>query len=268
MHNYRQRKEPKRMKRLGYVGLCLAAAFALSATTVSAAQAAEYGRCVKVAKINKEYKGDYADKGCTKPVVETGEYEWSQGPGPKPGFTTTMKKVTLSSPGLEFNMTCNGTGSGEITGRKTGYVTFTLTSCSSKAAGGKCSSSGEPPSVVKTVTLYTELVEPEAGVVSTVINPAPWYTYATEFDCNGVFARIRGSLGGVTTKTNAMESKHTETFEGEPSAGGQLLLTEISINEGRTWRPGPESPDPYGAPTVLTMTISSTDEEKWEVKTL
>ncbi|MGP0102724.1 MAG: hypothetical protein ACLPUT_14035 [Solirubrobacteraceae bacterium] len=256
------------MKRLGYVGLCLVALFLLGATAVSAAQAAEYGRCIKAAKINKQYRGDFADKSCTQAVVETGKYEWSPGPGPRPGFTTTMKKITVTSPDLEFGLTCSGSGSGRITGRKTGQVTLTLTSCSSKATGGKCNSSGEPPGVINTVTLYTELAEPEAGVVLTVISPAPWYTFATEFDCNGVLARIRGSLGGVATKTDAMESKHTETFEGEPSVGGQLLLTEISINEGRTWRPGPESPDPDGAPTVATATISSKDEEKWEIKTL
>jgi hypothetical protein len=253
-----------RLRSLG--GLCV---LVVALLAVSGAQAAQYGRCVKVAKINKEYKGNYEDKGCTKAVAETGRYEWIPGPGPKPAFTVQLKRVTLTSPNVEFTVSCSAaTGSGSITGATSGNETLTLTSCSSSSAGGKCNSSGEPPGIIKTHTLATELSEPSPGNVLTVLNPAPWYSYAAEFECKEVLGRVRGSLGGVTMKLNGMQTKFSEVFQGEPQTGGQKALTEISITGGLSWKPGPSSLYPEGAPTSITGAASVANGEKMEIKTL
>ncbi len=47
------------MKRIRIMGLCLVAAFALTAVIASGAQAGQYGVCGKAAKVGKSYTGKY-----------------------------------------------------------------------------------------------------------------------------------------------------------------------------------------------------------------
>lgn len=257
------------MKYRRLVGLCLSAVFVLSvAGTTSGAQAAEYGTCIKVVQVDKHYKGDYSDKNCQDPVDETGEYEWAPDHIVAPDYTMVWKGVSLDAPALDFDMKCKeGTGSGEITGTTTGYVSFILSGCASPAAGGKCNSPGSPDGVIKPVTLSTELTEEAPGVVYTKFNTWP-YGYIGEFECNKLLVRFKGSLGGLTTKINAMEDKHVEAFVGEPGETGQDLLSEDSITEGLSWRPGPGSIYPEGAPSSAGGSIKESDAEKWEIKAL
>jgi len=257
------------LKRRSLAGLCLLGALVLAAIGMaSSAQAAEYGTCIKVIKVNRQYKGNYSDKNCQDPVDETGEYEWAPGHIVTPNYTMAWKGVTLKVPALEFDMKCKeGTGSGELTGATSGEVSFTLTGCTSPAAHGKCNSPGQPAGVIKTVTLSTDLTEEAPGVVYTVFNTAP-YEYVVQFECNKLLVRFKGSLGGLTTKLNAMEDKHEEAFAGEPGETGQDLLTEDSITEGLSWRPGSESIYPDGAPSSAGGSIKESDAEKWEIKAL
>ena len=52
------------MRRMGIVGLCLVAALACGAMLASAAQAAEVGECLKLAKVEGVFHGKYVDKNC------------------------------------------------------------------------------------------------------------------------------------------------------------------------------------------------------------
>ncbi len=67
------------MKRTSIVGLCLVAAFALSAIAAAAAQAETkppvYQQCSKAEKVGKQYVGHYTNKECTAGVETGGKYE-------------------------------------------------------------------------------------------------------------------------------------------------------------------------------------------------
>ena len=93
------------MKRIGVVGVCVAAAVAFGVLSASSAYAGEYGVCLKTKLVNKQYTGEWKDAGCEKDKVTHGEYQWYPGktgigqPGVTPAdFELTSKdaKMVLS----------------------------------------------------------------------------------------------------------------------------------------------------------------------------
>ena len=52
------------MRQLRLVGICIVAGLAIGVAAVSAAQAAEVGECLKVAKVEGVFHGKYVDKAC------------------------------------------------------------------------------------------------------------------------------------------------------------------------------------------------------------
>jgi len=84
------------MKRMSIVGLCLIAAFAMSAIAVASASATapEFGRCIK-----GEAGTKYSDAGCTK-ALGTGKYGWTTTiVNNKVESVMTSTKATLESEG-------------------------------------------------------------------------------------------------------------------------------------------------------------------------
>jgi hypothetical protein len=100
-------KEKHQMKRIGIMGLCLAAVCAMSALTTATASAAlpEWGKCVKFVNAHGKNVGNYENPGCTKKteVAKTGGWEWKAAPAsiPNPGFTShggaAVLETTLGS---------------------------------------------------------------------------------------------------------------------------------------------------------------------------
>ncbi len=248
------------MKRIGIVGLCLATAFVLTAVIASAAQAGEYGRCVKA----KE--GRYTNAGCTEEsVTKEGDYEWVPGPGPRPKDTGKTGVATLT--GAAGVIECKkSTSTGEITGVKSDKELFTFSKCTTK--GAPCttiritgvSEKGEaiwtettPAGSIETFPLNTTLidhgekfvqltaegefekfVEPAEGEAWTLFTSSeegeenPYKGLQAVYECKEV-ARIftGGELAGVTTPVNAMETSLTTTFE--EGRGLQDLFSDAEV---------------------------------------
>jgi len=112
---------------------CLAAALCLGASAASAAaQAPEFGRCVRLAG------GAYANAGCTATSAGPGKYEWESGPGPHAGFTETSAHFTWLLETNEEGL-CTEHATGEYTGPKTvGHVDVVLTGCTQTNSTGSC----------------------------------------------------------------------------------------------------------------------------------
>jgi dienelactone hydrolase len=108
------------MKRIGMVGLCLAAVLAMSAVVVASASAAapEYGRCLKAEKIGKVYNGGYTNSSCTTASEsKTGKYEWFPGVVKNKMTTSGGKALLETVDHLEVACTSE-TSVGEFNGAK------------------------------------------------------------------------------------------------------------------------------------------------------
>jgi hypothetical protein len=262
--------------------------------TVSAAatQAAEYGQCVA------QKKGEYTEGNCqTKSEkAKKGTFEWKPGPAPscvavKKGFyseagcrirdekkgkpkgkfetapgasyASTIETVTMEASGLGRTVVCaDGTGTGEITGSKTGVETITFTGC--EASGKACESKGSnsTPSgragVIVTNLLDTRLIGPISGKVLTQLVSSQHEPYLFEFICSGQVFRTMGSISGVQ-EGNVDVSSLTSTTTLAIGAGEQALYSELSENSGGSWA----GPDATSGTTIATNTAAS----KTEIKT-
>lgn len=261
------------MKRIKIVGLCLTAVFALvafSAMAASSAYAGEYGVCVK------SKGGKYAEKNCLKLAggAKEEKYEWVSAAGEK--STTSTKVAKLESAGGVIECK-KSKGTAEITGAKTDVESTTFEDCTLSVTKGKCTSvqPGEPAGDITTFTLDTKLIdhgekglsgkEPAAGEVwdeftGTEENGGVQAEYVCE---PGVIFITKGSLSGVVTPVNAMESKSTTTFSA--TGGEQDLETLFSENGGETFEStGPNVENTVG--TAKGVSAGSKEKGKTEVK--
>ena len=101
------------MKRIGIMGLCLAAVCAMSALATATASAAlpEWGKCVKFVNQHGKNVGNYENPGCTKKteVAKTGAWEWQAAPKsiPSPAFTSHGGAAVLETTSGPFTaVTC------------------------------------------------------------------------------------------------------------------------------------------------------------------
>ncbi|HEV7678619.1 MAG TPA: hypothetical protein VGQ42_08625 [Candidatus Dormibacteraeota bacterium] len=80
------------MRRLAMIGLCIAAMVAVGGVSAAtaAAEAPEFGRCIKKAKA--EGSG-YSSANCTSFLGSGAKFEWQPGPGPNPRFTSAARFV-------------------------------------------------------------------------------------------------------------------------------------------------------------------------------
>ncbi|MGP0102217.1 MAG: hypothetical protein ACLPUT_11440 [Solirubrobacteraceae bacterium] len=233
------------MKRIGIVGLCLAAMFALSAMGASSAFAGEYGVCAKAAKSGKKYTGKYLDKNCTKAATEgeiaegkKNKYEWDPYPGPAgTKWTYTSKSKTAILEGAAGDITCKAsTDAGEVTGVKSDVDTTTFTGCILSVTKESCQNTATAGTIVTTHNVTTLIdhgetgdsgKEPKEGEVWTQYTgegtTGPEGTLAS-WECSGIPFTTNGSLSGVTTEdVNVMSTKSKTTFNKE--VGEQDLLT-------------------------------------------
>ncbi len=257
------------MKRTRIFGMCLGVVLAFGAQAVTSAQASEYGRCLKVKKVDHRLTGGYEDAGCTVPsATGEGAYEWyAWGTGPQPQKATykaTGTTVVLRTALGE--VTCGGvkgnTGAGEISAPTVGPAELTLRSCQAtrreggKLAGEECESVTEPYGFEQ-ITLGLETALSESGEnVWTEYHAEP----ATLISCGpgpGYMLKLRGILSGVTTgDVNAMSKQSVTTFS--DTVGYQGLDAETSENKGKTWE-GP-------SPVTLEGSFTAKYREKVEIK--
>jgi len=223
----------------------------------------------------KAKKGKYSEGNCqTLAPKSKGNFEWFPGPSPacepvKKGFysdpacgtldekkgkpkgkferrpcypncntfTSKTGHAALSTPALGASaVECTGsTGTGEITGVKSGNATTTFTNCTTK--GEKCQSVGEPEGTIKTFLLHTTLIdhgekglsggEPISGELWTEFSIEAPNTSLAVFECKGVgwFSAV-GSNAGVTTGTNIEKTGNETSTEIHVGIGEQDQITK------------------------------------------
>lgn len=244
------------MKHSKIVGLCLVVAFAFMAVAaVSSASAAENGFCIA------KKKGKYADAGCTTLAAKKGAFEWApagtcfamkkgkyadsgcttldekkgkpKGSFEKAGlptFTSSTGTATLNTPGLG-SVTCTAsTGSGAVTGVKTGTAQTIFTGCETKTKPCENNPVGTQGEIA-TFPLSTLLVEPGLGGTVETTFEATGGGFSSEFFCNaiGTFLRTKGLTGGVDKPLNVMGTSSTTEFT---SSTDQALKTEVMCAAG------------------------------------
>jgi hypothetical protein len=203
--------------------------------STAAAEAPEFGRCVKVAKGTGAFKSG----NCTE-MLAGGNYEWMPGPGPNNKFTLADKEAatTTFETTRDNLMHCTGlSASGEYTGPKTvGNLNVILTGCKAPAAGGlTCTTKGRATGELVLNTLEGELgviekgetpVQNKVGLDLFPVGNREGVVIA--FECTpAAFAEYRGSViikvptkaSALTTTLKAIEKKGVqkpERFEGAP----------------------------------------------------
>ena len=233
------------MKRIGIVGLCLAALFALSAMGASSAFAGEYGICAKAAKAGKLYTGKYLDKNCTELASEAqktegkkNKYEWVPYPGPAgTNWKYTSKSKTAILEGEAGDITCkSSTDAGEVTGVKSDVDKTTFVDCVLSVTKESCQNTATKGTITTTENVTTLIDHGEKGDSGKEPAVGEVWTQFTgegtkenngdlaEWECSGIPFSTTGSLSGVTTEdVNVMSTKSKTTFN--KSVGEQDLLT-------------------------------------------
>jgi len=214
------------MKRIGTLGLCLAAVLASSAVAGSTAQAGEFGKCLKLTKVSVEYEykqkvkrknirdGLYSDKECTKAAPEPGAYY--PGPEGKYEWVSAAPEIKYSSQGGESvlrtaagEITSDETiAKGEFTSGNTGIDQLTFKGAELSLTQEPCENTANQGEIV-TFPLGSQLLdhgtkglagrEPKEGETWFELFPSegqPGYPYLAEFECGGIPFSLSGSVSG------------------------------------------------------------------------
>ncbi len=204
----------------------------------SAAQAAEFGRCVSVAN------GEYANASCTdqEAIPHSGSFEWE---APESGFDATFGLTVGETPSIPATTTCKeGTATGTVTGPKTSQAVDTFTSC--EAGGKQCHTlNTATPGEIRTFTLEGTLIEHgEKGLSGKEPEPGEvWDEFANQhgaeaplvdtYLCEGFgYFLLKQWVGASITPVNVMASQVTEDYE--PARGEQGLLSTGCENSNFT----------------------------------
>lgn len=208
------------------VALCLLAATAGTgiAANAAAAEAPEFGHCVKQVAVEKAFHGKYRDVRCTKAVApeevaKRGRWEWVPGPGPNPGLSVTLGPVTLLSfSGL--GITCDGgTGAGELLAgtNKEASLTATFTGCNGN--GLPCSTPGNASGEISTNSLVAEVGWLEKARRKTALELRPvGEGFFTRFRCLVIEAE---AIGAVLVPIKNDKITSAETLKLKTSKGVQ-----------------------------------------------
>jgi hypothetical protein len=198
------------MKRIRTAGLCLLAAFALSAAFAA------------VASAEPVY--------LTKTVVPEGS---------KIPLSATLGAAFLEGEVSKTKIECSaGTGTGEVTGPKTSKKSVTtFTGC--KASGFPCNSAGDPEGTIKTVPLQGALNELGGGKPGVRFFPEATGRggILAEFTCAGsIPVKVKGSVIG-----QAAGAAGTNAETGKLLSSGKLTFAESGGKQKYTsFTEGPE----------------------------
>jgi hypothetical protein len=259
------------MKRVRLVsGIATAAVFIALSAVVAAAAPPEYGRCVKVPKIEKKYNGAYTDKGCTiKSETSSGKYEWMPG-GVKLGQTSAGGKGTLQEVG-KYAVGCESESStGEYVGTKEArHVVVKFKGC--HVPPFVCASPGHPAGELETKELEGRVVwkneakhEASVDLLPTPEKPGELEPKFIAFSCGALTVVVRGSVL-VPIEANKMASTFKLKFKEKNGfqevkdyeEGGKLFEDILEANfEGKGW-----------AKSGQTITVTVKNEEELELNT-
>ncbi|MHB8233520.1 MAG: hypothetical protein ACYDHT_02600 [Solirubrobacteraceae bacterium] len=221
------------------------------------------GRCVKAAKGT----GEYEDAKCVGGAGGEGKFNWIEGPGANPKFTSTGTVAKLEGVGGKSILCKKSTGSGEYTGAKTLTESITFTGCAlpSKAT---CQSAGSAAGEITTSQLSGKLgfIEDKSGpsdelLVSVGLDLSNGSALVAA-ECGGASEplTVTGSVIGAMGKLNAMTGtlKFTATQSGgkqSPEAFEEEAKDTLSATLGS----GPEQAGLAGKLTIH-------NQEKLELK--
>jgi len=205
--------------------------------------AAQFGRCVQIAKVPGVSTGSYKTAGCLA-LGGKHEYEWFAGPA------STHFKLASQPGGAVALQTSKGTrlsclaltGAGEFTGNAlstVGNLGLTLSGC--ELSGSKCASAGAASGEVLTAPLEGALGITKTGNKSAKngiglsIHPAGAGGSVAQFTCASSSVSIRGSVvGSITTNkmlsalplsfSSAKGKQKPEGFIGQPASTLEVSL--------------------------------------------
>jgi hypothetical protein len=247
------------MKRMSIVGLCLIAAFAMSAIAVASAsaEAPEFGRCLK--KATKTGSG-FSDAGCTKAVGSLATYEWTTTIiNNKVTSVMTSEKATLESEGgTKISCTKQKTPAFSIEPPKSvSGVVGEYTGCASSAVPCESTAtSGEINTTVLEGEIGLEKLGVKEGKLEPKLNKIANVLYGpggksnggtsklAEFHCTGLLeVEVEGSImHPITANKMLVESveKFTATkgeqkptkFEGEACLAKNPVLSKDKAETG------------------------------------
>jgi len=236
------------MRRLGIVGLCLAALFAMAAVLAGTASAApEFKTCVTASKTGKTYNGHYSGKTCANSTyVESGGQKYELGEfslakkrtfkiAGKVGKNYSLNPETGKYVGFTTCKTEKGTGEFTATG-----ATFKVSyaDCESEKKSCKTEGPGEKKGVISDEELAGTMVDLPGGRIGIDIHnkAAPGSTLA-QYNCEGLkvdaVGGVIGEISGGTTEA-VKKNKFVFTANKAGSAEGSLqqwLYPSASVSE-------------------------------------
>jgi hypothetical protein len=276
------------MKRMRIMGLCLVAAFALTAIGAGTASALpEIGRCVA-----KAGTGKYKDAACTKKAgakAEEKQFEFVKGPEVgKTGFTSAGGEGVLETVSGTKIICTTQSATGKYKRLSTGVtkevegVIAKFEGCGIPAIGAKCKTKGEAEGVISTLSLkgplgYISGEKTTSPVVGQLLTPTKAKGLFAEFEClgGGIVVKVKGKEGAVEGKTggnciiapvknaNEMSLTATQVYEG---SGGKQNPQHFQLSTSKYCNL--ESNTNGGAFEAATqaLTTTVTDEEPLEIK--
>jgi hypothetical protein len=255
------------MRRIRITGLCLVAAFVMSAVASATASAAlpELGRCVAVSPPTAV--GEYSSSKCTeasKGGVDP-DFNWLPGPGAKPGFKGSATTATLEAVNKSKIKCTSTTDEGKWTGPKNAELTsIVFKGCESVTLKAKCNSVG---AVVGEIV--NNPLEQALGFITkpTVVGVDLTPTVAdagilAKFECGGVEIFVTGSVVAPITAINTMSTASTTKFKGKVGKQEPEHLEGLPKDTLETHIPLLGTVEQ----SAEIVTSKNTNEEKLEIK--
>jgi hypothetical protein len=266
------------MKRMRIMGLCLVAAFALSAIgAVSASALPEVGRCVE--KVSSTSK--YTDANCTKKAVKgNGTHEFLKGAKSETEgvhFTSAGGEGVLETEAGTKVVCQTQTATGKYdqdTGaiKEVESVVARFNTCAIPALGIACNSKGAAPEEIVTSSLHGPMgyIKKLAKSVGQELTPDVKKGAFAEFECGGGAAKVvvkEGTHGGhncviaPVTPVNVMSTTAEQVYSGAAGKqspqnfeGKTVCNLESGLNGGAA------------EPATQSLTTTVTNEEALEIK--
>jgi hypothetical protein len=222
-----------------------------------------FGRCVKA---TAKRTGEWEGARCINYAHGKGTYNFLPGPGAAPKVSGGLGATSLETTGKAKISCASGTGVGEYTGARTLTITLTLSGCERASNHQPCQSVGGASGQIVTNALEGTLGFINAAKPSVGLDLAHEPSLAS-FECTapGVPGKelltVEGSVIGQIAKLDEMASGFTITFTGR--AGKQ---TPEAFEGGATDTLLTSTVGRASEPSVLTSTLSLSDEEPLELK--
>ncbi len=254
------------MKRLRFLGVCLAVVFVVGAIGAvgASAQAPEYGRCEKAPKVGKVYSGEFTNSGCTtKSETKTGKYEWH--PGVVKKFqTSTGGKAVLEEVG-KYQVGCETESStGEYVGTKeVANVRVRFKGC--KVVPFICTTVGLKEGELETVPLEGRVVweKEKEHKAALDLYPSDGMEKFIEFTCGTTLTvAVRGSIL-VNVPVDKMSETVTLKYKGKHGFQGVEYFEEGGVKVKDILEADFAGKGYDQADQIITSTVKS--EEKLEL---